>query len=65
SAKVRKDAQKQIDAINKKMDEIIKFDRDRLTSFAQGKVEIDLDDGVKVNYCRFKEILYPITGLCK
>jgi len=65
STKVRKDAQKQIDAINKKMDEIIKFDRDRLTSFAQGKVEIDLDDGVKVNYCRFKEILYPITGLCK
>jgi len=65
SAKVRKDAQKQIDAINKKMDEIIKFDRDRLTSFAQGKVEIDLDDGVKVNYCKFKDILYPITGLCK
>jgi hypothetical protein len=65
SAKVRKDAQKEIDSITKKMDEIIKFDRDKLTSFAQGKIDIDLDDGVKVNYCKFKEILYPITGLCK
>ena len=65
STKVRKDAQKQIDSIHKKMDEIIKFDRDHLTAFAQGKIEIDLDDGVKVNYCKFEDILYPISGLCK
>ena len=65
STKVRKDAQKQIDSIHKKLDEIIKFDRDKLTAFAQGKIEIDLDDGVKVNYCKFEDILYPITGLCK
>jgi hypothetical protein len=25
----------------------------------------DLDDGVKVNYCKFKDVLYPIKGLCK
>ena len=65
SAAERKAAQKKVDAINKKIDEIITFDRDKLTPFAQGKEEIDLDDGVKVNYCKFKEILYPITGLCK
>lgn len=65
SAKVRKDAQKQIDSIHKKLDEIIRFDRDHLTAFAQGKIEIDLDDGVKVNYCKFKDVLYPISGLCK
>ena len=44
---------------------IERFDRDKLTVFAQGKIEIDLDDGVKVNYCKFEDILYPITGLCK
>jgi len=61
----RKKANKVVENINKKLDEIIKFDREVLTSFAQNRVEIDLDDGVKVNYCKFKEILYPISGLCK
>jgi len=61
----RKKATKTVANINKKLEEIIKFDREVLTSFAQDRVEIDLDDGVKVNYCRFREILFPITGLCK
>ena len=65
SATERRKATKEIDNITKKVDEIIKYDRDHLTAFAQGKVEIDLDDGVKVNYCKFKGVLYPITGLCK
>jgi hypothetical protein len=61
----RKKAIKEIDDIAKKLDEIIKFDRDKLTQFAQSRTPIDLDDGVKVNYCKFEEILYPISGLCK
>lgn len=61
----RKKATKEIDEIAKKLDEIIKFDRDKLTQFAQSRTPIDLDDGVKVNYCKFEEILYPISGLCK
>lgn len=65
SATERRKATKEIDNITKKVDEIIKYDRDHLTAFAQGKIEIDLDDGVKVNYCKFKDILYPISGLCK
>ena len=58
SATERSKATKEMDNITKKIDEIIKYDRDHLTSFAQSKTEIDLDDGVKVNYCKFKDILY-------
>jgi len=29
------------------------------------KISIDLDDGVKVNYLKFKEVLVPIKGLEK
>ena len=65
SATERRKATKEIDNITKKVDEIIKYDRDHLTAFAQGKIELDLDDGVKVNYCKFKGVLYPISGLCK
>ena len=65
SATQRSRASKSVEKINKTLDEIIKFDRETLTAFAQSRVEIDLDDGVKVNYCKFKEVLFPITGLCK
>jgi len=65
SATERKKALKAVDNITKKIDELIKFDRDKLSAFAVKKIPLDLDDGVKVNYCKFKEILYPVTGLCK
>ncbi|MFA6740928.1 MAG: BREX-1 system adenine-specific DNA-methyltransferase PglX [Arcobacteraceae bacterium] len=65
SNKDKKDADKRIKDIDKKLKEIYSFDRDKLTSFAQNRVDIDLDDGVKVNYTKFKEVLYPIKGLEK
>jgi hypothetical protein len=58
----KKDAHKQIKSIDVKLKEIIEFDRDKMMGISQNEIEIDLDDGVKVNYCRFKDILYPITG---
>ena len=61
----KKSANKQMKNINTKLKEIIEFDRDKMMHFAQNQIEIDLDDGVKVNYCKFKDILYPTTGLCK
>ena len=61
----RNRATKEVEKINKILDEVIKFDREILTVYAQNAVEIDLDDGVKVNYCKFKDILYEIKGLCK
>ena len=65
SSKDKKDADKKIKDIENKLKELISFDRDNLTSFAQNRVDIDLDDGVKVNYNKFKEVLYPIKGLDK
>ena len=65
SSKDKKDADKKIKDIENRLKELISFDRDILTSFAQNRVDIDLDDGVKVNYNKFKEVLYPIKGLDK
>lgn len=65
SNKDKKDADKQMKQIELKLKEIIEFDRNKMMSWSQNPTEIDLDDGVKVNYCKFKDILYPITGLCK
>lgn len=65
SSKDKKDADKKIKDIENKLKELISFDRDVLTSYAQNRVDIDLDDGVKVNYNKFKEVLYPIKGLDK
>jgi len=61
----KKDAAKQINTIEAKLKEMIEFDRDQMMSVSQNGIEIDLDDGVKVNYCKFIDILYPIKGLCK
>ena len=61
----RSKATKNIDKSKKILDEISRFDSDSLTKFAQSTIDIDLDDGVKVNYCKFKDILFPISGLCK
>ena len=32
---------------------------------AQARIELDLDDGVKVNYLKLGEALAPIVGLAK
>ena len=61
----RNRATKQVEKITKTLDEVIKFDREVLTKYAQDRIEIELDDGVKVNYCKFKDILFDIKGLCK
>ena len=65
SAKERKEAQKEITRIEKALKELRAFDNEALSHYAAQSEPIDLDDGVKVNYCRFKEILWPIKGLCK
>lgn len=65
SDKDKKDADKRIKDIETKLKELIAFDRDTMMSFSQNNVDIDLDDGVKINYSKFKEILYEIKGLNK
>ena len=43
--------------------ELDAYERDILYPLAQQKIAIDLDDGVKVNYCKFGAALKKIPGL--
>ncbi len=50
-------------AIAKQLAELHEWERDIVFPLAQQKIEIDLDDGVKVNYPKFAGALKPIKGL--
>jgi len=64
TASAQKKIQKEIDVIKKKQTELSAFD-DELRHFADMKIPLDLDDGVKVNYGKFGNLLAEkkaITG---
>ena len=54
--------QKEIVALQKQQAELSKFD-ERLRHYADMKIKLDLDEGVKANYGKFGELLEPIKGL--
>lgn len=56
-------ALKEIDKLNKMIQEMEEYERNVLYPLATEQVEIDLDDGVKVNYNNFGVALKKITGL--
>jgi type II restriction/modification system DNA methylase subunit YeeA len=56
-------ALKEITQLTKIVNELNEFDRTILYPLAIEKVEIDLDDGVKVNYPKFGKALKEIKGL--
>jgi hypothetical protein len=57
-------ASKEIDTLQKMIDDCKTYER-TLFTLATQKISMDLDDGVKVNYQKFKEVLIPIKGLEK
>ncbi|MDD4821062.1 MAG: BREX-1 system adenine-specific DNA-methyltransferase PglX [Bacteroidales bacterium] len=57
-------ASKEIDNLRKMIDDCKVYER-TLFTLATQKISIDLDDGVKVNYQKLKEVLVPIKGLEK
>jgi len=64
TASTQKKIQKQIDTLKKKQVELKSFD-DELRHYADMRISIDLDDGVKVNYGKFGNLLAEkkaITG---
>jgi hypothetical protein len=61
----RTDAQKELIQLAKMLKEIREWERESLLPIAQQRIELDLDDGVKVNYLKFKGVLVPIPGLEK
>jgi type II restriction/modification system DNA methylase subunit YeeA len=56
-------ALKEIEKVNKIITELDAYERDILYPLATKQVEIDLDDGVKVNYPKFGAALKKIPGL--
>ncbi len=56
-------ARKESDALKKTLRECEEYERNILLPHAQQRIELDLDDGVRVNYLKFGEALAPIAGL--
>lgn len=56
-------AEKEIYKIDKTLMEIDAYERDTLYPLATKQVEIDLDDGVKLNYPKLGDALKKVTGL--
>ncbi|EGL53076.1 hypothetical protein MAMP_00254 [Methylophaga aminisulfidivorans MP] len=56
-------ALKDIENLSKMIAELEEYERDVLYPLATEQVEIDLDDGVKVNYPKFGQALKKVTGL--
>lgn len=64
SAPVRTKLQKQIEALRKKQIELLVYD-EKLRHYADMRITLDLDDGVKVNYAKFGDLVAEskaITG---
>lgn len=56
-------ALKEVDRLAKVLTELEDYERDTLYPLATEQVQIDLDDGVKVNYLKFGRALKKIVGL--
>jgi hypothetical protein len=64
SAAARTKLQKQIEALRKKQVELLVYD-EKLRHYADMRITLDLDDGVKVNYAKFGDLVAEskaITG---
>lgn len=62
SSKDKKKADKEIGVIDKMLKELNEYEIE-LSDIANQRIDIDLDDGVRVNYTKFETVLYPIKGL--
>ena len=56
-------ARKEAEKITKVLKECHAWEQDALLPLAQQRIELDLDDGVKVNYLKLQDVLAPIPGL--
>ena len=56
-------ARKEAEKITKGLKECQAWEQDALLPLAQQRIELDLDDGVKVNYLKLQDVLAPIPGL--
>ena len=63
TAKAKTEARKEADKLTKTLHECDEWERQTVLPLAQARIELDLDDGVKVNYLKLGEALAPIAGL--
>jgi primosomal protein N'' len=63
SARDKTVARKESDKLTKILRECEEWERQTILPLAQQRLELDLDDGVKVNYQKLGEALAPIPGL--
>jgi methylase of polypeptide subunit release factors len=63
STRDRTAARKESDKLIKALHDCEEWERQTLLPLAQERIELDLDDGVKVNYLKLGEALAPIPGL--
>jgi hypothetical protein len=56
-------AAKELTKLTKTLRECEEWERQTILPLAQARIELDLDDGVKVNYLKLREALAPIPGL--
>ena len=63
SARDKTQARKESDQLRKIRRDCEEYERDILLPLAQQRLELDLDDGVKVNYLKLGNALAPIPGL--
>jgi hypothetical protein len=56
-------ARKEAEKITKVLMECQAWEQDALLPLAQQRIELDLDDGVKVNYLKLQDVLATIPGL--
>jgi len=54
---------KDIDKLGKKYVELLSFD-EKLRHYADLRIQLDLDDGVKVNYGKFDDLLAEVKAVC-
>jgi hypothetical protein len=63
SSKQRKDAEKEKDKLTKQLAELQAFD-EKLRHYADQRITLDLDDGVRVNYGKFGDLLADVKKVC-
>jgi len=56
-------ARKEAEKITKVLKDCQAWEQDSLLPLAQQRIELDLDDGVKLNYLKLQDVLAPIPGL--
>ena len=59
SASAKNKLQKQMTLLLRQKEELVRFD-EQLRHYADMKIKIDLDDGVKVNYSKFGDLLADV-----